>query len=445
MTTNPKISIYTPVYNTERFVRRCVESVLSQSYANFEYLVLDNGCTDGCSEILREYAARDERIKLIRLEENQYGYIGQIFLNQGDGEYVAFLDSDDWLEPDFLKKLVKIAVANELDIVCAGSYTNYHGSTEQQRFQKRLFRSRVIRPENYQAEFLNYLPYLGVLWGKIVRMDLMRRAFRQTYIYSTMGIDTVICFNALRMANGLGIVDGFLHHYLRRSGSVSVSYHQTMFDGEAFCCKNLTDFLKEFGPPLPQNLTFVRGMLANGMATAIDAATSAAIPLDEELAECQRILEEPLVQEVFRYRRESGLDIPLAQTLKRLLDAVFRAAPSDEEIAALYPKINAIFKAAAPDSYRLVSPQNLRLFFEDTSPIRARLGGEKIYQTYVYHHRTSLLFFSAYSPLRFIPGNETPLLQLLASDEPKRIAARLKKIAKKRGLAREAPQSIKPL
>lgn len=445
MISNPKISIYTPVYNTERFVRRCVESVLSQSYADFEYFVLDNGCTDGSSEILREYAARDERIKLIRLEENQYGYITQILLNYGDGEYVAFLDSDDWLEPDFLKKLVKFAVAKELDIVCAGSYLNYDGSEAQEKLQKPLLRPKIIRPEKYQAEFRRYFSYIGAIWGKIMRTDLARKAFRTPVINSVMAIDTVICFNALRMANGIGLIDEILHHNLKRVNSLTKSYHPTIFDGEVFLYENLMDFLKEFGSPLSENVNLVRANLVNGIAFTINLATGAAIPIDEELAECQRILEDPRSQEVLRYRRASGLDIPLARTLKRLLDAVFRAAPSDGEIAALYPKINAILKAVAPDSYHLVSPQNLRLFFEDTPPIRARLGEEKMYSFGVYHYRTSLLFFSSYSPLRFIPGNETPLLQLLASDEPKRIAERLKKISEKRGLAREAPQSEKPL
>ena len=111
MEERPLISIYTQVYNTKQAdLRHCVESVLAQSYPNFEYFILDNGSTDGSAEILREYAQRDSRIQLTRIEPNIATWRGQETLRQIHGAYFTTVDSDDWWEADYLERLLAFAI-----------------------------------------------------------------------------------------------------------------------------------------------------------------------------------------------------------------------------------------------------------------------------------------------------------------------------------------------
>ena len=123
------VTIYTLVYNTKPFLTRCVESVLNQTFTEFEYILIDNGSTDGCKELLEEYAAHDGRIRLIRFEENR-----NLPLWLPDrmkievGNYVATLDSDDWWEPDYLERLVTLAEEGGLDIVCTGTAFHLEGN-----------------------------------------------------------------------------------------------------------------------------------------------------------------------------------------------------------------------------------------------------------------------------------------------------------------------------
>ena len=112
----PKITIYTQAYNTKSYLDQCVSSVLSQTYTDFEYLLLDNGCTDGSSEILEQYAKRDQRIHLIKFEKNQRGQRLTLTNQYATGEYYAVLDSDDWWELDYLERLIGFLECNSLDL-----------------------------------------------------------------------------------------------------------------------------------------------------------------------------------------------------------------------------------------------------------------------------------------------------------------------------------------
>ena len=105
-----KVSVVTQTYNAEKTIERCVESVLNQTYTDFEYIIIDNGCNDGTSSIIQEYVAKDSRIKLVRFEKNMYGPRWfDVFVEYGIGDYFTDLDSDDWLEPDYLKRLLNVA------------------------------------------------------------------------------------------------------------------------------------------------------------------------------------------------------------------------------------------------------------------------------------------------------------------------------------------------
>ena len=442
-----KISIYTTVYNTKPYVAQCVESVLNQTYTNFEYIILDNGCTDGSSEILSGYASRDGRIKLIRREENQYGYISSIILTCGDGDYMAVLDSDDWLEPQFLERLVSLAVKYDLDIACAGSYTYYESSGEERPPQKVPSQPTIVYPEEFQSAFLQYRSYLNAIWGKIIRMDVARQAYSEPCIYSIWAVDTVIGFRMLCRCRGMGIEESILHHYLVRAGSLSVAYHPTRFAGTAYLYEYLLDFLNRFGPVLPENIAAIGENYIADIMETLEITQNTDISQSEKLTEYLQILGHPLTRNFFQQQPRSELSYPVSKMVGGLLNIFLSSGLSQEEISQAYPQVQAALHTAAPRTCAAVTEKNMRLFLEDTSFIRMRIGEERLHQFYMEHHRTFLLLFGSRSPLRFLPGNSVPLLQSLSEDNPDAVLRKLKKLARKRGYAERyaLPEAIRML
>lgn len=125
----PKISVIMLTYNREEFVSRAIESVLVQTYTNFEYIIVDNGSSDRSGEIADDYARKDSRIRVIHRERGNIGSGRNAGLDVANGEYIAFIDDDDWCEPDFLEFLYKLVVEEKADIANCGAEKEELGST----------------------------------------------------------------------------------------------------------------------------------------------------------------------------------------------------------------------------------------------------------------------------------------------------------------------------
>jgi len=109
-------------YNREMLVPRAIESILAQTFSDFEFIVVDNGSSDISGKIADEYAAKDNRIKVIHRERGNIGSGRNAGLDAVKGDYITFIDDDDWTEPDFLEFLFNLAVNNNADISICGSW-----------------------------------------------------------------------------------------------------------------------------------------------------------------------------------------------------------------------------------------------------------------------------------------------------------------------------------
>ena len=113
----PKVSVIIPVYNTERYLRRCLDSVCNQTLSDIEIICINDCSTDNSLDILKEYADKDKRIKIINFKENKGAAVAR---NTGidivNGEYIGFIDSDDFVDSDFYEKLYNTASENNSDI-----------------------------------------------------------------------------------------------------------------------------------------------------------------------------------------------------------------------------------------------------------------------------------------------------------------------------------------
>jgi len=119
--TSAKISVIMLTYNREALVGRAIESVLNQTFADFEYIIVNNGSTDRSGIIADEYTAKDNRIRVIHRERGNIGSGRNTGLDEANGEYIAFIDDDDWCEPDFLEFLHNLSIDNNSDVAICGA------------------------------------------------------------------------------------------------------------------------------------------------------------------------------------------------------------------------------------------------------------------------------------------------------------------------------------
>lgn len=110
MLESPLISVIVPVYKVEEYLARCVDSILGQTYRNLEILLVDDGSPDRCGEICEEYAARDTRIRVIHKENGGLSSARNAAIDVAQGEYLGFVDSDDWIEPETYEALLEMAL-----------------------------------------------------------------------------------------------------------------------------------------------------------------------------------------------------------------------------------------------------------------------------------------------------------------------------------------------
>lgn len=115
----PKVSIIIPVYNVEPFLARCLDSVVGQTLRGIEIICVDDGSPDRSIDILNRYAAQDDRIRVISQENRGLGGARNRGFDAATGEFILFVDSDDWIDPAYCERLYEAAREAEADIACA--------------------------------------------------------------------------------------------------------------------------------------------------------------------------------------------------------------------------------------------------------------------------------------------------------------------------------------
>lgn len=171
---SPIVSIVVPVYNAEKYIHRCIDSILHQEYMDYELLLIDDGSTDSSGSICDRYASGDSRVHAFHKPNTGVSDTRNFALDRARGTYLQFLDSDDWITPDATKLLVRAAENNGCDLVISDFYRvvgkriSHKGDIEEEGILSReAFAAHMM--EN-PADF-----YYGVLWNKLYRRDLVEK------------------------------------------------------------------------------------------------------------------------------------------------------------------------------------------------------------------------------------------------------------------------------
>lgn len=149
-----QISIIIPIYNTGKYLHKCIKSILSQTLTNFELILVDDGSSDDSGVICDEYAKLDNRVKVIHKENEGVSIARNTGINIAQGEYIGFIDSDDWIEYDMYEKLYKLAIENECDIVMCDTVTKYDDKPDEEDTIIRLPNDILLAKKDIYPELL---------------------------------------------------------------------------------------------------------------------------------------------------------------------------------------------------------------------------------------------------------------------------------------------------
>ncbi len=200
-----KISIIIPVYNSERYLKKCLDSILNQTYKNLEIILIDDGSEDGSLKIMNEYKKNDKRIKIIKKNNSGVSSSRNIGIKNSTGEFITFIDSDDAIDMRYFEKTMKYFNDTEIDIVCTNYNYDYNGNLKRNRnfVSGKVSNIIALNPAS------NY--YITTVWGKIFKSDIIKSLkFDEKIFYSE---DTLFYTEALLKAKNIFFLNEFLYNY----------------------------------------------------------------------------------------------------------------------------------------------------------------------------------------------------------------------------------------
>ena len=171
-----KISVITPVYKVEKYLHKCIDSILNQTFEDFELFIVDDGSPDECGKIADEYALNDSRVKVIHKENGGAPSARNAGIVQATGEYFYFPDSDDWIEPSYLQDLYDLAVKTDAQLVISGYTMEYFENNANQTYSvsvpERNYSNQMLVRTNLHKYFDNMM--MAVPWNKLYKADYIK-------------------------------------------------------------------------------------------------------------------------------------------------------------------------------------------------------------------------------------------------------------------------------
>ena len=256
-----KLSVIVPVYNAEKYLRQCVDSLVNQTFSNMEIILVNDGSNDGSGVICEEYCKKYNNVKYIdkRNEGVMAAWIDGAKISEG--EYIGFVDADDYCETDRFEQFINSAEKTQADIVIAGHMTiDLNGNISN------AARRGSISPGVYEGEDLEYIKntyfkesYFSALrWEKITKNELIRRNISSFNTEIALGDDIVFTLATLLDAKKLSVIENNGYYYRYNGNSITHSFSEKRIDELCYLCENINHICKSKGYDAYKDLEFKR-------------------------------------------------------------------------------------------------------------------------------------------------------------------------------------------
>lgn len=264
----PAVSIIVPVYNVEPYLRRCIDSILAQTFSDFECILVDDCSPDNCPAICDEYAKKDNRIKVIHKAQNEgLPFARKTGLENSSGKYIQHIDSDDYIEPDMIECLYHYAISGNYDMVCFDYYKYTKSNKIIYRNMSPVSDDYIKNIKNIAFEFI----YKASLCNKLIKREVYQNIEFPKDNYHE---DTYLSTQALFYSKNIGYINRAFYHYIYNSNSIRhhrkitwKSYLKRYIEASNnygkiidFLKKKYGDDLSAFEPELSIRMKQIKGM-----------------------------------------------------------------------------------------------------------------------------------------------------------------------------------------
>ena len=246
---NPKISIIVPIYNAQKTLERCIDSILNQDFSDFELLLIDDGSKDDSGKICDIYAGKDNRVRVIHKENSGVSASRNLALQEAKGEYLQFLDADDWITPNATRLFAESLEQNQCDMVIADFYRvigerlSHKGSIDEGgALSREEFANNMM--EN-PADF-----YYGVLWNKLYKKSIVEKYGLCMNPKISWCEDFMFNLEYIRHCETIFVLQVPVYYYVKTKGSLvsqSMSLAKTI-KTKMMVFEYYTDFYKQVLP-----------------------------------------------------------------------------------------------------------------------------------------------------------------------------------------------------
>ena len=239
----PTFSVIIPVYRAEKYLNRCIDSILNQSYADFELILVDDGSPDMCPGICDEYSQRDARVKVIHKENNGATSARKAGVKIAKGKYVCYVDADDYIESNYLEKMASADTDLTADIICCGAvFAIGENDKKVPMYEKegRYLREDIeslIFPRLLQTENASY--FAPAYWAKAIKTELIAKNIDCLNEAIRIGEDGACIIACVYEAKIICVIKDCLYHYCDNPASVTKSGKAFSWDDPMLIAEHL--------------------------------------------------------------------------------------------------------------------------------------------------------------------------------------------------------------
>jgi glycosyltransferase involved in cell wall biosynthesis len=228
---NKTVSVIVPVYNTAAYLEKCLQSICKQTYSNLEIICIDDGSTDGSSKITDSFAKIDSRFIVVHKENGGESNARNIGLELATGDYIAFVDCDDWIEPKMYEKLVEKMENTECDLVASGYFFDTDSSSYKVKNESKVTDQIFGKEELYSYVFKRdfYKGFPMYLWCKLFKKNILYQNEKKINFNESLklGGDAVFFIKVANQVKRACYLDEAFYHYYQRNTS---TFHSKKLD-----------------------------------------------------------------------------------------------------------------------------------------------------------------------------------------------------------------------
>lgn len=300
----PLVSVVLPIYKVEKYLNRCIESVVCQTYKNLEIILVDDGSPDLCPQMCDEWAQKDNRIKVIHKPNGGLGKARNTGIENANGEYIFFFDSDDYVDKTIVEKCVASTYPEQTDVVLFGRYNRFEDGTLSEMkvtADKLVFDCDTVRSELLSGLF-TYDMGMGVsAWGKMYRLSTINNnGLRFKSEKEIISEDSYFMLEFFSCVTRAVIVPECLYYYCERGDSLSHKYNSERYEkNNDFLVKSL-DLIKKNGLP-DKVAVHLKARYHAFMISALKQIYLSDLTSEERKKEIKRVYHDPVLRSTLEY------------------------------------------------------------------------------------------------------------------------------------------------